>query len=116
MRRRYRQGVSSDATRFPPAVADRLQEPEGSVVVHVTPAERTRRASDYRWLLMACHDRPVLASLVLDNAGRLRFSRTERGAGTVQARADVSALMDARTWRVELSWTPTGATVSARPS
>jgi hypothetical protein len=80
--------VSSESPRFPPSVADRLQEPEGSAVVHVTPAARTRRPSDYRWLLMGCHDRPVLASLVLDNAGRLRFSRTQRGVGTVQARAE----------------------------
>jgi hypothetical protein len=116
MARRYRHRVSIDAPRFPPAVVDRLQASEGSAVVHVTPAARTRRPSDYRWLLMACHDRPVLASLVLDNRGRLRFSRTERGVGTVQARADVSGLMDARTWRVELSWTPEGATVSATAS
>jgi hypothetical protein len=34
----------------------------------------------------------------------------------VQARADMSALMDARTWRVELSWTPDGASISATPS
>jgi hypothetical protein len=106
--------VSTDAPRFPPSVADRLQEREGSVVVHVTPAARTRRPSDHRWLLMGCHDRPVLASLVLDNAGRLRFSRTERGFGTVQARADVSGLLEERTWRVELSWTGDGATVTAR--
>jgi hypothetical protein len=65
---------------------------------------------------MATVDRPVLASLVLDNAGRLRFSRTERGVGSVQARADVSGLMDARTWRVELSWTPERAAVSASAS
>jgi hypothetical protein len=108
--------VSIDSPRFPPSVADALQEPEGSVVVHVTPAARTRRPTDYRWLLMACHDRPVLASLVLDNAGRLRFSRTERGAGTVQARADASALLDVRTWRVELAWTSEGATVHASGS
>jgi hypothetical protein len=108
--------VSVDSPRFPPSVADLLQERHGSVVVHVTPAARTRRPSDYRWLLMACHDRPVLASLVLDNAGRLRFSRTERGIGTVQARADVSSLLDERTWRVELSWTPEGATVSVSAS
>jgi hypothetical protein len=105
--------VSAGSPQFPPSVADRLQEPEGSAVIHVTPAARTRRPSDLRWLLMATLDRPVLATLVLDNAGRLRFSRTERGVGTVQARADVSALMDARTWRVELSWTPEGATISA---
>jgi hypothetical protein len=105
--------VSTDAPRFPPSVADRLQEREGSVVVHVTPAARTRRPSDHRWLLMGCHDRPVLASLVLDNAGRLRFSRTERGFGTVKARADVSSLLDERTWRVELSWTSDGASVAA---
>jgi hypothetical protein len=73
--------VIVDSPRFPPSVAARLQEPEGSVVVHVTAAARTRRPSDYRWLLMACHDEPVLASLVLDNAGRLRFSRIEPGVG-----------------------------------
>lgn len=108
--------MTADSPRFPPSVADQLQQPEGSVLVHVTPAARTRQPSDYRWLLMACHDRPVLASLVLDNAGRLRFSRTERGVGTVEARADVSGLMEARTWRVELSWTPEGAGVSATAS
>jgi hypothetical protein len=108
--------VSADSPRFPPSVADRLQEPEGSVVVHVTPAVRTRRPSEFRWLLMATIDRPVLAALVLDNAGRLRFSRTQRGVGTIQARTDVSGLMDARTWRVELSWTPEGAIVSASAS
>jgi hypothetical protein len=86
------------------------------VVVHVTPAARTRLPSDYRWMLMACHDEPVLASLVLDNAGRLRFSRTEPGVGTVTARVDVSALLDVRTWRGELSWTADSATVSAGPS
>ena len=86
------------------------------MVVHVTPAARTRRPSELRWLLMATLDRPVLAALVLDNAGRLRFSRTERGVGSVEARADVSGLTDARTWRVELSWTPAGATVSAAAS
>ncbi len=86
------------------------------MVVHVTPAARTRRPSELRWLLMATVDRPVLAALVLDNAGRLRFSRTERGVGSVEARADVSGLTDARTWRVELSWTPAGATVSAAAS
>lgn len=86
------------------------------MVVHVTPAARTRRPSQLRWLLMATVDRPVLAALVLDNAGRLRFSRTERGVGSVEARADVSGLTDARTWRVELSWTPAGATVSAAAS
>ena len=65
---------------------------------------------------MATVDRPGLAALVLDNAGRLRFSRTERGVGSVEARADVSGLTDARTWRVELSWAPAGATVSAAAS
>jgi hypothetical protein len=108
--------VSAGSPQFPPSVADRLQKPDGSAVVHVTPAARTRRPTDLRWLLMATLDRPVLATLVLDNAGRLRFSRTERGVGTVQARADVSALLDARTWRVELTWTPEGATVSATAS
>ena len=108
--------MSAHSPRFPPSVAERLQEPEGSVVVHVTPAARTRRPSELRWLLMATVDRPVLAALVLDNAGRLRFSRTERGVGSVEARADVSGLTDARTWRVELSWTPEGATVSAAAS
>jgi len=108
--------VSASSPQFPPSVADRLQQPTGSAVVHVTPAARTRRPTDLRWLLMATLDRPVLATLVLDNAGRLRFSRTERGVGTVQARADVSALMDARTWRVELTWTPEAATVSATAS
>jgi len=98
---------------FPPAVADRLQESAGSVVVHVTPTERARRPSDYRWLLMGCHDRRVLASLVLDNAGRLRFNRTEPGIGTVTARADVSSLLEQRTWRVEISWSPEGASVKA---
>jgi hypothetical protein len=105
--------VSAGSPQFPPSVADSLQRPEGSAVVHVTPAARTRRPSDLRWLLMATLDRPVLATLVLDSAGRLRFSRTERGVGTVQARADVSALRDTRTWRVELSWTGEGASVSA---
>jgi hypothetical protein len=108
--------VSAGSPQFPPSVADRLQQPAGSAVVHVTPAARTRRPTDLRWLLMATLDRPVLATLVLDNAGRLRFSRTERGVGTVQARTDVSALMDARTWRVELTWTPEGAAVSATAS
>jgi hypothetical protein len=65
---------------------------------------------------MACHDEPVLASLVLDNAGRLRFSRTDPGVGSVTARTDVSALLDVRTWRVELSWTAEGAVVRAAPS
>jgi len=55
--------VSVDSPRFPPSVADRLQEREGSVVVHT--------------------------------------------------RTDVSALLDERTWRVELSWTADGATISA---
>lgn len=81
--------------------------------MHVTPAGRTRRPSDYRWLLMGCHDRPVLASLVLDNAGRLRFSRTEPGTGTVTARTDVSALLEQRTWRVEIAWSTEGASISA---
>jgi hypothetical protein len=40
--------VSIGAPRFPPVVVDRLQQPEGSVVVHVTPAARTRLPSDYR--------------------------------------------------------------------
>ena len=99
--------------RFPPSVADRLQEPAGEAVVHVTPAARTRAPGPHRWLLMGCHDRRVLASLVLDNAGRLRFSRTEPGVGTVTARTDVSGLMEARTWRVALRWDADGASVDA---
>jgi hypothetical protein len=58
---------------FPPAVADRLQEPAGAVVVHVTPGGRTRRPSDYRWLLLGCHDRPVLASLLGPSRGSAQF-------------------------------------------
>lgn len=106
--------MSLDAgPRFPPSVADRLQAAQGAVVVHVTPAARTRAPGTHRWLLMGCHDRPVLASLVLDNAGRLRFARTERGVGTVTARADVSGLLEERTWRVELRWDADGAHVAA---
>jgi hypothetical protein len=116
MPRRYRHVVSIDSPRFPASVAARLQQPQGSVVVHVTPAARTRRPTTLRWLLMACHDGPVLAALVLDNAGRLRFSRTQRGVGIVEARFDVTGLMDARTWRVTLTWTCETAAVSAEAS
>ena len=62
-----------------------------------------------RWLLMSCDDRDVHASLVLDGAKRLRFTR----AG-VTTKADVSDLLETASWRVELAWTPERVEVRAQ--
>ena len=97
--------------RFPPSVADRLQEPEGEAVVHVTPSARARRESPLRWALMGCHDRAVHASLVLDGEKRLRFSR----AGAT-VKADAAHLLEDRTWCVELRWSAERLEVSVRPA
>jgi hypothetical protein len=101
--------VTRGAPRFPPPVADRLQEPNGSAVVHVTPHRRTLRPGPMRWLLMSCEDRDVHASLVIDGAKRLRFTR----AG-ITAKTDVSHLLETASWRLDLTWTPDSVEVRAQ--
>jgi hypothetical protein len=106
--------VSAHAPRFPPPVANRLQAPEGEVTVHVTPAERTKRESPFRWMLMAVEDQPVIAALILDAKSRLRFTRIVPGVGAMTAKTHVDKLMDERTWIVEMRWSEDEIEVSAR--
>jgi hypothetical protein len=106
--------VSKQVPRFPPPVAARLQEPSGDVTVHVTPGAWTRRESDFRWLLMSVEDQPVRAHLILDAEHSLRFYRTAPGLPMLTAKTQVDALMEERSWVVELRWSEESVEVSAR--
>jgi hypothetical protein len=106
------------APAFPPDVAAALQRPDGCVSVRYTrPADPSWPPPEHDTLLMSTPYETVLAALVLDTKGSLRFVRTgSRAEGARVARTDVRTLVasGARHWHIVMRWDAETLFVTAR--
>jgi hypothetical protein len=92
--------------RFPPDVAAALQQRSGSVSVRYTVGRVLARRPPHGVQLMGTYE-GVHTALIVDQRGRLCFSRARDPDGQRIARTDVSALLEAgRHWDIALRWSP----------
>lgn len=105
------------ASAFPPDVAAALQRPAGRVSVRYTrPATRDWPPAMDVVLVSTPWER-VLAAVVLDTKGSLRFVRTGSAAeGARVARTDARPLLagGARHWDITLAWDAAALSVEVR--
>lgn len=103
---------------FPPDIAAALQRSAGCVSVRYTrPADPSWPPREHDTMLMATPYETVLAALVLDTKGSLRFVRTgSRAEGARVARTDATALVasGARHWHIVMRWDAEALSVTAR--
>ena len=106
--------MASRPPAFPPDVARRLQESEGSVSFRYTLAKPLNQPPERDTVLMETPNERVLTSMCLDTKLNLRLTRVSCAEGARTVYVPVVALRGARHWDVSLSWNTSEMKIGVR--